>query len=149
MVESAVLRLVIDEQHCTKVKLRPTLPGWHTLIPANKLPRLGCSAHGKICSLTSEKHNVKVSCVVEAQRAWAGRKKRETEKRLRKRICLTNAFQTCLPFGNRRFNDVSNSCRKFMSTVRLATIVTTALTYVIIYKAIKSETWHLFSLSKI
>lgn len=51
-----------------KLKLQqPTFPGWHTAIPAKRLPRLCCLAHGK-SGVWPLKTECQVSSIVEAQR---------------------------------------------------------------------------------
>lgn len=50
-----------------KLKLQqPTFPGWHTAIPAKRLPRLCCLAHGK-SGVWPLKTECQVSSIVEAQ----------------------------------------------------------------------------------
>lgn len=108
---SALLKLVIDEQRCTKVKQRPTFPGWHTVIPAKRLPWLGCLAHGK-SGVWPLKTECQASCIVEAQR------EREQDTGIKRhginRKGGGRETRPLLPLSDfvTRFNDVSDSPRQ-------------------------------------
>lgn len=105
MVNSAVLKLVIDEQRCTKVKLQPNFC-WLTRSDScqKTLPCLGCLAHGKNQQCDLCKAECQLSCIVEAQRWRAGHREREREGRDKQKkesrgreTVYTNALQTfCL-----------------------------------------------------
>lgn len=113
MTNSALLKLVIDELRHTKVKLQPTFPGWRAVIPAKRLPCLGCLAHGK-SGVWPLKTGRQASCIVAAQRGRAGhtdKKDRDKQKGVRKRDIYTHALQTLSPLSNfvTGFNGVSDS----------------------------------------
>lgn len=100
MANFPLLKLVIDEPHRSKVKLQPTFPGCHTVIPAKRLPCPGCLAHGK-SGVWPLKTGCQASCIVAAQRRRAGhtdKKDRDKQKRVEEErhlhTRLTGSFAT-------------------------------------------------------
>lgn len=86
-----------------KLKLQqPTFPGWHTAIPAKRLPRLCCLAHGK-SGVWPLKTECQVSSIVEAQRESEQDTDKITginKKSLRKTDVYTQAWEALLPLAN-------------------------------------------------